>query len=204
MAEKKEAPEGEAAPAKSKKKLLMFIIIGVVVLVLVVGGALAFLMMGKKKAADEEAGDEEQTEEVDKKKGKDKKDGHAALPTFYKFDKPFTVRLAPGDAGEENFLQIEAQFKLLDPTGVDAVKANEAELKHRITLLLLARKASDLTTAKGVEELAWAIRDAANHTLHPPKKKKGAADDHADTKPSEEVDADAPVQAVLFTTFIIQ
>ncbi len=209
MAEKKEkaeaAPEGDAAP-KSKKKLIMFIIIGVVVLVLVVGGGLAYFMMSKKKAADAEEGDEEQTEEVDKKKGKDKKDGkdaHAALPTFYKFDKPFTVRLASGE-GEEAYLQVEAQFKLLEPTGVDAIKAAEPELKHKITLLLLARKASDLNTAKGVEELSWAIRDAANHTLHPPKKKKGAAaDDHAAT-PTADVEDDAPVQAVLFTTFIIQ
>ena len=127
----------------------------------------------------------------------------AALPTFYKFDKPFTVRLASGE-GEEAYLQVEAQFKLLEPTGVDAIKAAEPELKHKITLLLLARKASDLNTAKGVEELSWAIRDAANHTLHPPKKKKGAAaDDHAAT-PTADVEDDAPVQAVLFTTFIIQ
>ncbi len=206
MAEKKEkaeaAPEGDGG-GKSKKKLIMFIIIGVVVLVLLVGGGLVFFMMSQKKAIEAEDGDEEQTEEVDKKKGKKDDKGAHAAPVFYKFDKPFTVRLAGGE-GEEAYLQIEAQFKLLDATGVDAIKNAEPELKHKITLLLLARTAADLNTAKGVEELSWAIRDSANHTLHPPKKKKGAAaDDHA-APPAADAAEDAPVQAVLFTTFIIQ
>lgn len=207
MAEKKDkaeaAPEGDAAP-KSKKKLIMFIIIGVVVLVLVVGGALAYFMM-KKKSAEEEAVDgEESADQVDKKKDHGKKGEAPIMPTFYKFDKPFTVRLAATEGGGDAYLQIEAQFKLLDAHGVDAVKASEPELKHKITLLLLAKNATDLATAKGVETLAWEIRDAANHILHPPKKKKGAAEDHGDAPPSADVDPEAPVQAVLFTTFIIQ
>jgi flagellar protein FliL len=210
MSEKKaEAPaEGDAAP-KSKKKLIMFIGIGVVVLAIIAAGA-AFMLMGKKSADDEEGGDEEHAEESDHKKGKGKdkegKDGHAALPTFYKFDKPFTVRLAatPEGAGE-GYLQLEVQLKLLDAHGVDAIKAAEPELKHKLTLLLLAKTTTGLSTAKGVEELAWEIRDVANHTLHPPKKKKkgdAAEEHHAPAGP--DVDDDAAVQAVLFTTFIIQ
>ncbi len=207
MSEKKDkadaAPEGEAAP-KSKKKLIMFIAIGVVVLVLIIGGVIGYMMMKKPKL--DENGDpieEEQTSETEKKKGaaKEGKDGHAAAPTFYKFDKPFTVKLAAEDG--DAYLQVDTQMKLLDAHGADAIKAAEPELKHKITLLLLSKKASDLNNSKGVEMLAWQIRDAVNHTLHPPKKKKGAAATHEE-EPGPDVDAEAPVQAVVFTTFIIQ
>jgi flagellar FliL protein len=208
MADKKEkaeaAPEGGEAAPKSKKKLIMFIVIGVVVLVLIVGGVLGYFMMSKKKAAEEEGDGTEETAAATEKKGKekDKKDGHAALPVFYKFDKPFTVRLS-SDGGEA-YLQVDVQMKLLDATGADAMKANDPELKHKITLLLLSKKGTDLNTAEGVEKLSWEIRDAANHTLHPPKpKKKGAAADHA-AEATADVEPDAPVQAVLFTTFIVQ
>lgn len=198
---KKETPaEGEAAP-KGKKKLLLFVIIGVVVLVLVVGGVIGFLML-KKKPVDEEDPDAEPSEEVVKDKGKKKakgKDGAAVAPTYYKFDKPFTVKLQSTE--QESYLQTEVQMRLLDAATVDILKAADPELKHKIMLALLGKSPAELNTAQGVQRLSNEIRDLANQVVGGDggKKKKAAG-----AEPTDEADPDAPVQAVLFTTFIIQ
>ncbi len=195
MAEKKsEAAEGGDAP-KKKGKLMLFIIIGVVVLALVAGGG-AFMLMKKKPADGEDEEDGGQKTSKTAKKDKKDKGGHAAPPAYYKIDKPFTVKLQ-SDTGE-NYLQIEVQLKLLEPTLIDKVKAFDPEVKHKVTLLLLGQKVADLNTAQGVQKLSNNIRETINNIMEPPdpRKKKAPVEDDADP--------DAPVQAVLFTTFIIQ
>jgi flagellar FliL protein len=195
-AKKPEAEADAAAPKKSKK--MLFIIIGVLVLVLGGGGA-AFFMMKKKAAAEAEAADGE--EGADAAHGKDKKDGHAAAPAFYKFDKPFTVNLVAEQ--QDAYLQVDLQMRVLDAAVQESLKQYDPELKHKITLLLLGKKSTDLNTAQGVQRLSNEIRDLANNTLEPPAPKKGKA--KAETaEPEEHADPDAPVQAVLFTTFIVQ
>lgn len=197
MAEKKaEAPpEGGEAP-KKKGKLMLFVIIGVVVLALIGGGAAFFLM--KKAPAEGEEGDEDTPAKVEKGKKKDKKKDPLALPTFYKFDKPFTVRLQA--EGADSYLQADVQLRLLEAPLVDQLKAYDPEIKHKVTLVLLGKKAADLGTPQGVQGLSNEIRDTINSIIEPPdpkaKKPAGAAGDDADPE--------APVQAVLFTSFIIQ
>ena len=193
MAEKKtEAAAGGDAP-KKKGKLMLFIIIGVVVLALVAGGG-AFMLMKKKPADGDEDEDAPKSTKTSKKDKKDK--GPAAPPAYYKMDKPFTVKLQ-SETGE-NYLQVEVQLKLLDMKLVDAVKGFDPEIKHKVTLLLLGQKVADLNTAQGVQKLSNSIRETINNIMEPPdpRKKKGAVEDDAEP--------DAPVQAVLFTTFIIQ
>jgi flagellar FliL protein len=198
MAEKKPeaAPEGEAP--KKKGKLILFIIIGVVVLALIGGGAAFFLM--KKKPVEGEEGDEEATAKVEKAKKKDKKKDPHAAPAFYKFDKPFTVKLVA--EGGEAYLQVDVQLKLLSATLTDELKSYDPEIKHKVTLLLLGKKSTDLNTAQGVQRLSNEIRDTINHIIEPPSPKAKKAADHAE--PEEEAGPDEPVQAVLFTTFIVQ
>lgn len=195
MAEKKsEAPAEEAAP-KSKKKLLMFIIIGVVVVLLIVGGVVAYLMMKSKAAADEADG--EDTAHVEKGKAKKKeKDAHAAAPAYYKFDKPFTVKLMSAEA--ENYLQVEVQLKILDAHATETLKGFDPELRHKITLLLLGKTAAELATQAGVQTLSNQIRDTVNLTL------EGEPGPAPGATPSAQAEPEAAVQAVLFTTFIIQ
>jgi len=189
---------------------MLFIIIGVVVLALV-GGGVGYMMWSKKKAAEAEAEAEADGEEAGdhakpakKKDKKDKKDGHAAAPSFYKFDKPFTVKLVAEQ--QEAYLQVEAQLRVSDAAVQETLKQYDPELKHKITLLLLAKKVVDLNTAAGVQRLSNEIRDVVNNTLEPPAPKKGKAKaaDGAPAEPEDEADPDAPVQAVLFTTFIVQ
>ena len=195
MAEKKpEAAEGEPAPKKKKGKLILFIIIGVVVLVLVGGGA-AFFIMKKNAAAAAEAAD---GEDGAAKKTQKKDSSHDVAPVFYRFDKPFTVRLL--SEGQDNYLQLELQMRVLDLHTGDKLKSYDPELKHKITLLLLAKKISDLKDAQGVQKLSNEVRDAANQILDPANAEQKAAS----AEPSDHADPDAPVQAVLFTSFIVQ
>ena len=195
---KKAETEGEAPPPPKKRgKLMIFVGIGVLILALTGGGAAYFLM--KKKATEEPVDGEEHATEVKAKK-KDKKTDHNA-PTFYKFDKPFTVKLQTEQ--QEAYLQAEMQMRVLDPTAMEMLKQYDPELKHRIMLILLAKKASELGSAQGVQKLSNEIRETVNNTLEPPVPKKGKAKVEP-KEPGDVAAPDAPVQAVLFTSFIIQ
>ncbi|MBK7765577.1 MAG: flagellar basal body-associated FliL family protein [Sulfuritalea sp.] len=198
MADAKTAEtEVEAPPPKKKGKLMLFIVIGALVLVLGGGGAAYFLL--KKKPVDESADGEEAPTEVKTRK-KDKKADHNP-PSFHKFDKPFTVKLQTEQ--QEAYLQAEVQLRVLDSAALEALKQYDPELKHRIMLILLAKKASDLSTAQGVQRLSNEIRETVNNTLEPPVPRKGKEKTEV-KEPGDVAAPDAPVQAVLFTSFIIQ
>jgi flagellar FliL protein len=199
MAEAKKAEtEAEAPPAKPKGKLILFIAIGVLVLVLIGGGATYFLMK-KKAPAEGEDGEDAQTEVKPKKK--DKKADHSVAPSFHKFDKAFTVKLQTEQ--QEAYLQAEVQLRVLDAAALELLKQYDPELKHRIMLILLTKKASELGTAQGVQRLSNEIRETVNNTLEPPVVKKGK-EKVEPKEPGDTAAPDAPVQAVLFTSFIVQ
>lgn len=182
------AAEGEQPP-KKKSKLLLIIIIAVLVLVLGGGGAAFFLL--KKKAADEEDGEDADAPKakVEKKK---KKDAHAEPPAFVKLD-PFVVKL---QGEQENYAQAVPELKLAEAHAADQVKQFTPEIRHKILLILAGKKAADLSTPEGMQQLANQIRVTINATLTGEKPKEGAE------KANE--DPDAPVQAVFFSSLIIQ
>lgn len=186
--------DASVAPPQKKSKLMLFIVIGVVVLSLI-GGAAFFLL--KKPAPAEGEDDAEATTHAPAKK---KKADHNTPPVFYKFDKPFTVKLQTTE--QDTYLQTEVQLKLQDSHGQELIKQYEPELKHRMTLAMMGKKASDLLTAPGVQRLANELRDVANHVIEPPAPQKTPP--AAEAEPAESAEPDAPVQAVLFSTFILQ
>lgn len=187
-AKKPEAAEGEQAP-KKKSKLLLIIIIAVLVLVLGGGGAAFFLL--KKKASDEEDGEDADAPKakVEKKK---KKDAHAEPPAFVKLD-PFVVKL---QGEQENYAQAVPELKLAEAHAADQVKQFMPEIRHKVLLILAGKKAADLSTPDGMQQLANQLRVAINASLTGEKPKEGAE------KANE--DHDAPVQAVFFSSLIVQ
>lgn len=192
-AKKTEAPaEGEAAP-KKKGKLLVIIIAAVLVLVLGGGGAAFFLM--KKKAAEDEEGDEDPPAKVakDKDKKKKKKDGHAAPPVFAKLD-PFVVKLQP--EGNEAYVQAVPELKLTEAPVADQIKAYMPEIRHKVLMILAGKKASEINNPQGMQQLANQVRITINATL------QGEKPDPAKEKLDQ--DDDAPVQAVFFSSLIVQ
>lgn len=193
MAKDKDEAPAEGEVPKKKSKLMLLIIVGVVVLTLIVGGG-AFMLMKKKPVDEDEEDGGPKSAKTEKKDKKDKKKD--APPAYYKVDKPFTVKLQA--EGAENYLQVEIQLKLLDAQVIDQVKAFEPEIKHKVTLLLLGQKVADLNTPQGVQKLSNGIRNTINNIMDrpDPREKKAPAEDDAEP--------DSPVQAVLFTSFIIQ
>ena len=200
MAEKKDAGEGEAPPQK-KTKLLMFIVIGVLVVVLAGGGA-AFFLIKKKSAAIEDEGDD--TAQVDKAK-RAKKEHPDAPPVFVKIE-PFTVKLQVEQ--QDAYLQATPELRVLDAPVGERVKQYMPEIRHKVLLIMAGKRASELSTPQGVQQLSNEIRSEINLILDGPKivpKGKGKQAEEAAPAPlSDHADPGDSVQAVLFTSFIIQ
>jgi flagellar FliL protein len=109
-----------------------------------------------------------------------------AAPVFHKFDKPFTVKLA--DKDPEAYMQTEIQLRLSPNSSLVTVNQFDPEMKHRIMLILLAKSVSDLNTPQGMQKLSNEIRDRLNAVL-------GTSNPQF---------PNTPIQAVLFTSLIIQ
>lgn len=186
---KKEAPAEEGGAPPKKKKLLIIIIAAVLVLVLGGGGAAFFLM--KKKAADAEEEDDHPPAKAAKDKKK-KKDPHAAPPVFAKLD-PFVVKLQ--SEGQESYAQAVPELKLSEAPVADQIKAYMPEIRHKVLMIMASKKPSELTNPAGIQALANQVRVTINAIL-------GEQLDPAKEKLDQ--DEDAPVQAVFFSSLIVQ
>ena len=193
---KQEAAAEEAAPPKPKNKLILLIVVGLVLVLALGGGATFFLL--KKKAAN---GDQDETAAAHAKPD--------AKPTFVKLE-AFTVKLMPDEGKQEQqFMQTVPEFKVLDAHVAEKVKNYMPEIRHNILLLLSSRRPSELATPQGMEKLSVDIRKVVNQILDgsPKEAKHGKESSKADKeteKADQAADPEDSVQAVLFSTFIIQ
>jgi len=162
-----------AAPPKKSKKLLIIILI-VVLLLVILGGGVAFLLIKKNKAQD----GEEAKAAVEKTK--------QAPPVYVPLD-AFTVNLVPENG--EQFLQVLISVEVADAHVADTLKLYTPKLRNNVMLLLSSKKASELVSREGKENLAKDIRDLMNKVLG-----QGGGDH----------EKEPPVREVLFTSFIIQ
>ena len=195
MAEAKKAESADSEqPPKKKSKLLLIIVAAVVTLALIGGGA--FFMMKKNAVHDDEEGDEAPAKEQKAKKAK--KD-QGAPPVFVKLD-AFTVKLQTEN--QDAYLQAVPELRVLDAHTGDTIKQYNPEIRHKVLLILSGKKASDLGTPEGVQKLSNEMRVAINSIIEPPPpRKKGGKEPE---EPGDQAKPDEPVQAVLFTSFIVQ
>jgi flagellar FliL protein len=193
---------GAEAPKKSKKMLI--IIIAVLALV-IIGGAAAFFMMSSahpEEGEDDEHAEETMSEEeldakdkaAKKAKLKKKKEAEAkGLPPVFVELEPFTVNLQPETATDQ-YLQVKASLKMEDQAAADSMKAYMPEVRHHALMLLSGKKASELSNNAGREALALEFKNAVNKIVgEVPTNRKGEPEDPI-----------GPVEAVLFTSFIVQ
>jgi flagellar FliL protein len=183
------AADGEEVVPKKKSKLLLIIIIGVLVLVLG-GGGLTYLLL-KKSPKDEEL---DEGDGPPAKSAKAKKKGVEAPPIFVKLE-PFVVKLQSVE--QESYVQTLPELKLLDAPVADQVKLLMPEIRHKVLMILAGKKPSDLSTPEGLQLLANQIRVSINASLtgervNPVLEKQDVAD------------PGAPVQAVYFSSLIVQ
>ena len=167
--------KAEAAPAGggSKKKLII-IIVAVLVLALGGGGAAWFFMHGADSA---------EHEEEPAKKSKSKKKKKESGPPVYVPVEAFTVNLQPEEG--EQYLQLAFTLQLSDAEQSELIKNNMPKVRSRILLLLSSKRASEINTPEGKQQLSKEILEQVN-------------------LPFEENGDEQEVSEVLFTSFIIQ
>jgi flagellar FliL protein len=165
------ADAAAAAPAGSKKKLI--VIAAAAVLLLGGGGGAAWYFMQGGDAAAHES-----PKESKKKKKKD-----AGVKSEYVPVEAFTVNLQPENG--EQYLQVQFTLQVAGAEQATLVKDNMAIVRNRVLLLLSGKRASEISTVEGKQQLAAEIQAIVQE----PFDKDGDEQDVTD---------------VLFTSFIIQ
>ena len=183
---------GDAKPANKSKKTL-FMVIGLVV-VLALGGAGAFLFLGKKNAHDDDSDEDFAAAPEPAKKVHVEK---SQPPVFVPLE-PFTVNLQPDNGGDQ-YLQLVLNFRAANAKLGEEIKTYMPELRHHILMLLASKKASEINTVDGRENLANQICVEANSVLgYEPRKRSKKHQDN------EDAICEGPITSVLFTSFIVQ
>lgn len=125
------------------------------------------------------SGDAEAHEEAPKKKKK-AKEAHKAE---YVPVEQFVVNLQPENG--DQYLQIQFTLQVNGPEQAVLIKDNMAKVRSRVLLLLSGKKASEISTVEGKQQLASEIKAVVQ-------------------VPFEEEGDEQDVSDVLFTSFIIQ
>jgi flagellar FliL protein len=167
--------EAAAAPATGGKNKL-FMMIGAAVLVLGLGGGAGWYFL--HGGADAEAAEPAMKDNGGSKKKK--KDEH---PPEYLAIESFTVNLQPENG--DQYLRVAFTLQVDGPEQVELIKANMAKVRSRVLLLLSGKKASEINTVEGKQQLAGEILAAVK-------------------TPFAEHGEEQDISDVLFTEFIIQ
>jgi flagellar protein FliL len=154
-----------AAPATPKSSKTLMMIIAAVVVLGLCGGAAWFFTQGLKPDS-----------------AKPHKEAKAAVPVFVPVE-PFTVNLQPENG--DQYLQVTFTLQVLGLEQVELIKTNMPKVRSRVLLLLSGKRASEIATVEGKQQLAKEIIAA----IKLPFADKG--------EPQQ-------VSDVLFTSFIIQ
>lgn len=167
-------PKADAAPAGGGKSKLIIIILAALLVLGLGGGAAWYFLQGSGDGAAEEAPKKEKSAK------KKKKEEH---PPEYLAVEPFTVNLQPENG--DQYLQVAFTLQVDGPEQAEIIKTNMAKVRSRVLLLLSGKKASEINTVEGKQQLAGEILAAVKEPFEP----------HGD---------DQEVSDVLFTSFIIQ
>jgi flagellar FliL protein len=166
--------DAAAAPAGGGKSKLIIIVLAAVIVLGLGGGAAWYFMHG---SAAEETAEAPKKEKSSKKK---KKEEH---PAEYLAVEPFTVNLQPENG--DQYLQVAFTLQVDGPEQAELIKTNMAKVRSRVLLLLSGKKASEISTVEGKQQLAGEILAVVKEPF----------DAHGDEQ---------EVSDVLFTSFIIQ
>jgi flagellar FliL protein len=166
--------EAAAAPATGGKNKL-FMMIGAAVLVLGLGGGAGWYFL--------HGGGAEAAEPAKKDQGGSKKKKKDEHPPEYLAIESFTVNLQPENG--DQYLRVAFTLQVDGPEQVELIKANMAKVRSRVLLLLSGKKASEINTVEGKQQLAGEILAAVK-------------------TPFAEHGEEQDISDVLFTEFIIQ
>lgn len=128
------------------------------------------------------AGDAEAAHAEDAPKKKKKKDKEHAKAEYVPVES-FTVNLQPENG--DQYLQVQFTLQVEGPEQVALIKDNMAKVRSRVLLLLSGKKASEINTVEGKQQLAAELKAVVQ-------------------VPFDEGGDGQDVSDVLFTSFIIQ
>jgi flagellar FliL protein len=171
-------PKADAAAPASGGKKKLFILIGALVVVLGLGGGAAwfFLHGSDDGAASSKKGHSASSDSKKKKTDKE-------APPEYLAIEPFTVNLQPENG--DQYLQVAFTLQVDGAEQAEVIKNNMAKVRSRVLLLLSGKKASEINTVQGKQQLAGEILAVVKEPFS----------EHGDEQ---------DVSDVLFTSFIIQ
>lgn len=193
MSDKPQAAAAE--PEKPKSKKMLIIILAAVLLLVLVGGGAAFFLMKKKPADDEEHGDTQAKPAAVHKKVDPK------APPVYLPMENMVINLA--DAGGGRFAQVGITFKVDDTATSDAIKLYMPSIRNAVLMQISQRTSDELLALEGKEKLTLAIIREVSMQLG--YEVEDEEDDSAKTtKRKRPPPPPSPVQAVLFSSFIVQ
>lgn len=164
MATKDESEEKPKSSPKKKGKLLKIML---ALAVLAGGGGGAWWYVNERPAADAEA------------------DAPKEKPAVFFTLDSFTVNLQHETEGEDQYLQVGLTLKATEPATLDILKLHTPEIRNKILLLLSDKKASELSTSAGKQQLSTEILNTVRESI-----------------PSKQAQED--VIDALFTSFVIQ
>ncbi|RYF00946.1 MAG: flagellar basal body-associated protein FliL, partial [Oxalobacteraceae bacterium] len=138
--------DAAAAPAGGGKSKLVIILLAAIIVLGLGGGAAWYFMHG---SAAEETAEAPKKEKSSKKK---KKEEH---PAEYLAIEPFTVNLQPENG--DQYLQVAFTLQVDGPEQAELIKTNMAKVRSRVLMLLSGKKASEISTVDGKQQLAGEI-----------------------------------------------
>ncbi|HWH75376.1 MAG TPA: flagellar basal body-associated FliL family protein [Methylibium sp.] len=191
-------------PSPPKRRLSKkLIVILAAVAVLLLGGGAATVYLLKKRAADAAAaaegeGGEDAGEAAHAAPAKKERHGP---PTFLPMD-TFVVNLA--DREDERYAQVGVTLQVDDPKAAEELKLYMPAIRNGVLMILAHKTSAELLEREGKERLAAEIMREAVRPLGielPAVAASGAA---VQRKKSAEPEVHNPVEAVQFSSFIIQ
>ncbi len=181
-----------ATPTKPKSKKLLFILIGVIVLALAGAGGAFFIL--KKNTALNEDGEET---------SKSAEDDFASRspPTFLPLD-AMVVNLA--DAGGNRFAQLGITLQVQDSKTAESMKVYMPNIRNAILMLISQRTSESMLQREGKEKLSADIVREISRVMGLPVPASDKMDAKSSDKPTKKKQTSSPLQAVLFSSFLVQ
>ncbi len=159
-----EEAEAAAAPPRKRGKLVILLLLSL----LAGGGGAWHFLMGQSPADAKEAA---------------AKPPPAKPPAFLPLE-AFTVNLQ-NDETSPQYLQIGLSLKVSDSAVIETIKLHMPEIRSRVLLLLSSKKANDLSTPQGKQNLSLELKREISQPLTGGPAAQG-------------------IVSVLFTSFVIQ
>lgn len=198
-AEEVEVEEGDDKPKKKKKPWLMIGVIAIssiLVLSAVIGGTVYFMGRGSHKAqsasgkakdaksaeADAEAGDSAESADA-AEAGNEDKSGKPAPANYVSLEPPFVVNFEGNSAAR--FLQISVDVMSRKAEYTEHIKKHMPVIRNNLVLLFGSQTYDKVNTLKGKEDLRQKALAEVQKIL-------------------EEETGDAGIEALYFTSFVMQ